>query len=261
MRRRFLQFEHFGSPCPRAGWVSGSQASKCSSWSRSPEEQASHFPSHSCEEKPGMKWRSQITVIIWITELQWPSEYRTPEYRIHMNNWLFRSQVTVISWITKIILYSNGPNLSIFKWHMNSGLKILNLKGKMASHNYHLKSGQKRPDFVCSGIQMVGTIARKGFLECNFRYPWTIAIDIAKARPFENWTIWNPTFKKFGFQMVGFQIFTVWYKYFLQKIHQQEKHSIMTSSSWYQLIWQRESNYRDVIYEWSPVTWLVQITW
>ena len=38
----------------------------------------------------------------------------------------------------------------------------------------HLKSGQKRPDFE-----------------------WLIA----KARPFENRTIWNPTFKKSGFQM------------------------------------------------------------
>ena len=47
----------------------------------------------------------------------------------------------------------------------------------------HLKSGQKRPDFEWSGFQMVETIA------------------IAKARPFENWTIRIPTFKKFGFQM------------------------------------------------------------
>ena len=29
----------------------------------------------------------------------------------------------------------------------------------------------------------------------------TIAIAIAKAQLFENWTIWNPTFKSYGFQM------------------------------------------------------------
>ena len=46
----------------------------------------------------------------------------------------------------------------------------------------HLKSGQKRSDFE-----------------------WLIA----KARPFETRTIWNATFKKSGFQMVGFQIPTV----------------------------------------------------
>ena len=41
------------------------------------------------------------------------------------------------------------------------------------------------------------------------RFPncWTIAI--AKAPPFENRTIWNPTFKKSGFRMVRFQIPTV----------------------------------------------------
>ena len=37
----------------------------------------------------------------------------------------------------------------------------------------------------------------------------TIAIAIAKAQPFENQTIWNLTFKKSRFQMVGFQIPTV----------------------------------------------------
>ena len=46
-----------------------------------------------------------------------------------------------------------------------------------------LKSGQKRPDFEWSGFQMFGTM--------------TIAI--AKTRPFENQTIWNPTLKKSGF--------------------------------------------------------------
>ena len=49
----------------------------------------------------------------------------------------------------------------------------------------HLKSGQKHPDFEWSGFQMVGTIA----------------IAIAKAGPFKNWIIWNPTFKKSGIQM------------------------------------------------------------
>ena len=45
----------------------------------------------------------------------------------------------------------------------------------------HLKSGQKCPDFDLSGFQMVGTIAI--------------------ALPSKNQTIWNPIFKKFGFQM------------------------------------------------------------
>ena len=49
----------------------------------------------------------------------------------------------------------------------------------------HLKSGQKCLHFEWSGFQMVGTIA----------------VAIAKARPFENRTIWNPTFEKTGFQM------------------------------------------------------------
>ena len=48
----------------------------------------------------------------------------------------------------------------------------------------HLKSGQKCPDSECSSFRMVG-----------------IAIAIAKAQPFENRTIWNLTFKNFGFQM------------------------------------------------------------
>ena len=57
----------------------------------------------------------------------------------------------------------------------------------------HLKSGQKRLYFEWSGLQMVGTIATA----------------IAKGLPFENWTIWNPTLKKYKFQMVRFQIPTV----------------------------------------------------
>ena len=54
----------------------------------------------------------------------------------------------------------------------------------------HLKSGLKHPDFKWSGFWMVGTIA----------------ITIAKTQPFDNRTIWNPTYKKSRFQMVGFQI-------------------------------------------------------
>ena len=37
----------------------------------------------------------------------------------------------------------------------------------------------------------------------------TIALAIAKAYPFENQIIWNQTFKKFGFQIGGWQIPTV----------------------------------------------------
>ena len=47
----------------------------------------------------------------------------------------------------------------------------------------HLKSWQKCPDFEWSGYQMVGIIA------------------IAKAWPFENWSIWNLIFKNSGFQI------------------------------------------------------------
>ena len=57
----------------------------------------------------------------------------------------------------------------------------------------HLKSGQICLGFERSGFQMVGTVA----------------IAIAKARPFENHTILNLTCKKYGFQMVRFQIPTV----------------------------------------------------
>ena len=49
----------------------------------------------------------------------------------------------------------------------------------------HLKSRQKHIDFEWSSFWMVGTIA----------------IAIAKAQPFENWTTWHPTFKKSRFQM------------------------------------------------------------
>ena len=49
----------------------------------------------------------------------------------------------------------------------------------------YLKSGQKHPDFEWSSLQTVGKIALAN----------------AKARQFENRTIWNPTFKKSGFQM------------------------------------------------------------
>ena len=48
---------------------------------------------------------------------------------------------------------------------------------------------EKSPDFKWSGFQMVGTIA--------------------KARLFENQTIWNPTLKKSGFQMYWIQFPTV----------------------------------------------------
>ena len=43
----------------------------------------------------------------------------------------------------------------------------------------------------------------------SFQMVGTRAIAIAKAQPFENLTISNPTFKKSGFQMVGLQISTV----------------------------------------------------
>ena len=49
----------------------------------------------------------------------------------------------------------------------------------------HLKSGQNCTDFEWFGFWMVGTRA----------------IDIGKAQPFENRTIWNQTFKKSGFWM------------------------------------------------------------
>ena len=58
----------------------------------------------------------------------------------------------------------------------------------------HLKCRQKCLDFEWSSFWMVGTIA------------------IAKA-PFENWTIWNSTFKKSRFPMVRFQIPTVQWGY------------------------------------------------
>ena len=48
-----------------------------------------------------------------------------------------------------------------------------------------------------------------GFQMFSFRMVVAIAITIAKARPFDNQTIWNPALKKSGFQMVGFQIPTV----------------------------------------------------
>ena len=57
----------------------------------------------------------------------------------------------------------------------------------------HLKSGEKVLILNGQVFQMVGTLA----------------LAIAKAWPFENRTIWNPRFKKSGFQMVKFQIPTV----------------------------------------------------
>ena len=51
--------------------------------------------------------------------------------------------------------------------------------------NNHLKYGQKYPNLEWSSFRMVGTIA----------------IAQAKARPFENPTIWNRTFNKSGCQM------------------------------------------------------------
>ena len=77
--------------------------------------------------------------------------------------------------------------------HLNSGQMAAILSN-------HLQSGQKRTDFEWSSFQMVGTIA------------------IAKARTFENRTIWNLTFKKSRFQMVKFQIPTkshLWFETFL----------------------------------------------
>ena len=59
---------------------------------------------------------------------------------------------------------------------------------------HHLKSRQKCPDFEWSSFWIVGTKAAT----------------IAKARPFENWTIWNLTFKKSGFQIFpGFKFFQI----------------------------------------------------
>ena len=71
---------------------------------------------------------------------------------------------------------------------------------------WHLKSGSttiwnldKWPPF-CQKLFQIGT-KMSGFWMVR-----TIAIAMAKAWPFENRTIKNPTSKKFGFQMVGFQI-------------------------------------------------------
>ena len=64
----------------------------------------------------------------------------------------------------------------------------------------HLKSRQKHPDFEWSGFQLVGTIS--------------IAIGHCISS-----TIWNTTFKKSGFQMVRFQIPTVYNWSGLSKIH------------------------------------------
>ena len=69
------------------------------------------------------------------------------------------------------------------KW---SGFRMLSkiwTNGNYFVKNY-LKSGQKHPDFDWSSFWMVGTIA------------------IAKARPFENWTIWkSPDFEWFKFKL------------------------------------------------------------
>ena len=54
----------------------------------------------------------------------------------------------------------------------------------------YLKSGQKHLDFEWFGLWML----------------WTIAIAIAKARPFENQTVWNPTFKVEISNVSGFQM-------------------------------------------------------
>ena len=80
-------------------------------------------------------------------------------------------------------------------WNLESHSFEVRTNGRHFDKN-HLKFRQKRPDFEWSGFQMVGTIA----------------IAIGKARLFENWTIWNTTSKKSGFQMVGFQIPTVFNK-------------------------------------------------
>ena len=78
---------------------------------------------------------------------------------------------------------SNGPD---FKGDLNSGsLTIWKPDKWLLFCKNHLNSGQKHPDFEWSGLWMV----------------WTLALAIDKARPFENRTIWNSTFKKSGFQM------------------------------------------------------------
>jgi hypothetical protein len=48
---QFLQFERFASPCLHDGWVSGFPTSRCSSLSRSLEEQVSRSQSRSYEAK------------------------------------------------------------------------------------------------------------------------------------------------------------------------------------------------------------------
>ena len=97
---------------------------------------------------------------------------------------------------SNLVWISNGPKeIGLQMVWVSNG--ILNLEAqpfeirKNSCHfiKNHLKSGQKSLDFEWSGFWMV----------------WTRAIAIAKAQPFENQTICNPTFKKTGFQMV-----TVW---------------------------------------------------
>ena len=80
-----------------------------------------------------------------------------------------------------LVWISNGPKqvglqmvwISNGIWNPEAQPFEIRTNGRHFVKN-HLKSGQKRPDFE-----------------------WLIA----KARPFENRTIWNPTFKKSGFQM------------------------------------------------------------
>ena len=93
--------------------------------------------------------------------IQWGSEYRPFEYRKHLNTQPFEVSISN-GWVLKSMGYVlNRPFKTI--WNLDKNVRILN-----------------GPVFWIVG---------------------TKAIAIAKALPFENLTIWNPTFKKSGFQM------------------------------------------------------------
>ena len=120
--------------------------------------------------------------------IQYLVDYTYKNFNTGLEAWYLYHIICVTSFMlysgdlkSDLVWISNGPKqvglqmvwISNGIWNPEAQPFEIRTNGRHFVKN-HLKSGQKRPDFE-----------------------WLIA----KARPFENRTIWNPTFKKSGFQM------------------------------------------------------------
>ena len=162
----------------------------------------------------------------FLVAIQWGSEIRTsPDFEWSKRGWV-----------------ANGPD---FEWDFKyRSPTIWNPDKWPPFPQKPFEIWKKVLDFKWSGFQMVGTIARAK----------------AQAWPFENRTIWNPTFKKSGFHMFpdfkwsDYRSPLYLYLTFLNILHHN------TGYTWMRL---RNTQNKEIQQRWTPTcqgtgTWMIE---